>query len=175
MGTKNTSLPMPKDRDNDEEEEEDREDVEQEESDDINEEDLTDEMVVSGDPEIVKVTITSKTSSQPRRCEMQELTASKRGFYMDKLKQHFERDGTTVKQFRGIQTSLLADCIFDTEDVTDPEPKFNGKEGKAVPRAYVEDLPTKATDRLYIRAAYMNGLDEKAAVRAKKHLRKTLS
>ena len=92
------------------------------------------------------------------------MSVPRRAYYLNKLKPNFERDGTTIKDFKNIQENLLGEVIHDCE--TDEPVKIADIQ---------EALPTKAMDKVYMRAVYMNGLDKGAQKRAKKSLSKTQS
>jgi hypothetical protein len=153
---KNTHVPTRKDLNKDREEEDDDKDPEG-----FDPENLKNELEVDGDPEIVTVKIKTKTSNEVRIWELRELTVPRRSYYMNKLKNHMERDGETIKDFKGLQESLLTEVCYENDE--------------PVPRAEIEGLPTKAIDLIYLRASYMNGLDKGAGARAKKRLSKTES
>ncbi len=139
-----------------------REDDPQRDPEGFDPDNLTDEMDIDEDRKVVKINVRSKLTNTVKVWWMLELSTPRRAYYLNKLRNNMERDGVTVKDFKGLQESLLKEVLYEDEEGSTPvDPKE------------IDALATTPSDRMYMRAIYMNGLDKGANFRAKKCLSKT--
>lgn len=91
---------------------------------------------------------------------MREITGRKRAVYLNGISNRTTRDPKTgkpqgVKTFEGLETSLLALCMYDSA-------------GKEIDPKVVEEWPARVVTALYDRAKELSGLDKDAEKNAKK-------
>ncbi len=88
---------------------------------------------------------------------MLELLGDEREAYMNSIIGKFEitaNGRSKVKNFTGIQSGLLARCVYDRDNVL-------------VREKLISKWPSKLQSDLYIKAQQMSGMDETAAEKAK--------
>jgi hypothetical protein len=92
---------------------------------------------------------------------LREISGRKRAMYMNAISSKTARDPRTgkaqgIKNFDGIETALLELCLYEEGAVT------------PVPKATIEEWPSRIVTHLNDRAKQLSGLDAKAEETAKK-------
>lgn len=112
-----------------------------------------------------------------RYFELRTIHGKERDGYLNNLGSKMGGAGktTTVKNFDGLQSNLLARCTYEVKDPDGPDPEagplYNSKAGqyepRKVPEAEIQTWKASVIEQIYQKARQMNGLDKKAKVEAK--------
>jgi hypothetical protein len=105
--------------------------------------------------EEIPVSLSRPGVATPWECVLREMDGFKRDSYLNSQRNKVERDSRNLKDFADVQTSLIAQCLFDS----------NTQE--AVPAKDIRGFPSKVQMKLYTLCMELCGFDTKAEEEAK--------
>ena len=109
----------------------------------------------SADLDEIEVTLTRKGLATPQVCILRELDGEERDKYMNSQRNKIEREGKSLKDFTDVQSSLIAQCLYDKST------------GERIPLAEVRKLPSKTQMTLHKLCIELSGLGDSSEEQAK--------
>jgi hypothetical protein len=105
--------------------------------------------------EEISVVLKRPGVATPWDCVLKEMDGYKRDMYLNSQRGKVENNSRNLKDFADVQTSLIAQCLFDKNT------------GEAVASKDIREFPSKVQMKLYTLCMELCGFDAKAEEEAK--------
>jgi hypothetical protein len=128
----------------------------QDEEEEVLEDDLYEPLEYDLDYDLIPVLLRRRETKEEWKCELREFPAHVRDEFLREHGDRINQRTQEVKNYKDIQVILLSKILWDLETE------------KLVPKEEIRLFPSKVQHGLYMKGIKLCGLDDKAALRAKK-------